>query len=126
MSPHAHDACPRCGSSLHLRKPDSVSRTAALLVAAVVLYIPANALPIMTVKMLGQGEPATILSGCQHLIHAGMYSLALLIFFASVLVPLLKIVGLSYLVWSVHRRSTWKPRERTKLYRIVEAVGRCR
>ena len=120
----AHSSCRRCGSSIHLRKPESVSRTAALLVAAAVFYVPANALPIMTVKMLGDGEPNTILSGCQHLIHAGMWSLAFLIFFASVLVPILKIVGLSYLVWSVHRRSTWRPRERTKLYRVVEAVGR--
>ena len=119
-----HARCARCGSPLHLRKPDSVSRTAALLIAATILYIPANALPIMTVKMLGRGSPNTILSGCMHLLEGGMWSLALLVFFASVFVPMMKILGLAFLVWSVHRRSEWRPRERTQLYRVVEAVGR--
>ena len=116
--------CPRCAAPVHGRKPESFQRTAALVFTAAVLYIPANLFPIMTVVSFGKGEADTILSGVIHLAHGGMMSLALLVFFASVLVPVLKLVGLSFLLWSVHRRSHWRPRDRTLLYRIIESVGR--
>jgi paraquat-inducible protein A len=119
-----HARCPRCGAALHRRKPHSVARTWALLIAACILYVPANLLPVMTVTSFGQGEPDTILSGVKVLIQAGMWPVALLVFFASITVPVLKIVALTWLLISVQRRSRWRPRDRTVLYRVVESVGR--
>jgi paraquat-inducible protein A len=116
--------CPRCASVIHRRIPNALERCVALLVAAVLLYFPANIYPVMTVIMLGRGEPSTILGGVQELLSGGMWPLALLVFFASITVPVLKMIGLIYLVLSVQRRSRTRLRERTHLYRIVEAVGR--
>jgi len=115
--------CPRCGSSLHHRKNNSIERTWALLLAAAVLFIPANVYPIMEVIQFGQGEPDTILSGVTKLIGAGMWGLGLLVFFVSIVVPLAKLVSLVWLLRSVERRSTWNPRDRTRLYRVTEMVG---
>ena len=121
----AHGApCPRCGVGLHRRKPDSVTRTWALIVTATILYIPANLYPIMTVTSFGQGEPDTILSGVRVLLEEGMWPVALLVFFASVTVPVLKLAGLSYLLISVQRRQRRRARDRTLLYRVIEGVGR--
>ena len=116
--------CPRCEAHLHLRKPNSISRTWALLIAAYILYIPANLLPVMTVISFGKGEADTILSGVKELIHAGMLPIALLVFFASITVPVLKPLALTYLLLSVQYKSQWRPRQRTKLYRLTEVVGR--
>ncbi len=116
--------CPRCGATLHHRKPNSLARTWALIIAAMIFYIPANTLPVMTVISFGEGEPDTILSGVVTLIENRMWALALLVFFASFVVPLMKILGLAYLLISVQRRSAWRPQDRTRLYRIVDAVGR--
>jgi len=121
---HIHARCPRCGAALHLRKPNSVARTWALLLAAVIFYIPANVLPIMKVVSFGKAQSDTIMSGVIYFIESGSWYLALLIFFASVVVPVLKIIVLSYLLISVQRRSHWRPADRTRLYRITEAVGR--
>jgi len=119
-----HPRCPRCGAALHPRKPDSLARTWALTLTAYILYIPANVLPVMSVTMTGKGEPDTILSGVKELALGGMWPLALLVFFASVTVPVLKLLMLTYLLLSVQFKSHWRPRERTVLYRITEAVGR--
>ena len=116
--------CPRCEAHIHLRKPNSLSRTWALLIAAYILYVPANLLPVMTVISFGKGEADTILSGVKELIHAGMLPIALLVFFASITVPVLKLLVLTFLLLSVHYKSQWRPRERTFLYRITEIVGR--
>jgi len=125
LPPGSHSGrCPRCGAALHHRKPHSLARTWALLIAAIILYIPANVLPVMTVTTFGRGEPDTILSGVKLLIQAGMWPVALLVFIASITVPVLKIVALFYLLISVQFRSHWRPRDRTTLYRVVEAVGR--
>lgn len=119
-----HLCCPRCGEALHRRKPDSIQRTWALEIAAVVCYVPANLLPIMTVTSLGQTQSDTIMSGVIFLLSHGMWPLALVVFVASVLVPLLKLLILLYLLISVQMRSTRQPRDRTRLYRITESVGR--
>jgi paraquat-inducible protein A len=127
MSGVAHDAgaeCPRCGTPLHRRKHDALARAFALSVAAIILYIPANLFPAMTIVSLGQAQAATILGGVIELLDAGMAPLAILIFFASVTVPLAKLVGLGYLIWSVRSRSRFRPRDRTRLYRVIAAVGR--
>jgi paraquat-inducible protein A len=92
--------------------------------AACIQYIPANLLPVMTVTSLGRGEPDTILSGVKAMIELGMWPVALLVFFASITVPVLKLIGLIYLMLSVQFRSTWRRRDRTAMFRIIEAVGR--
>ena len=116
--------CPRCGSALHLRKPSSLSRSWALVIAAYLLYIPANLLPVSTIVYLGNGEPDTIMSGVIMLFQTGDAPIALLLFFASIAVPMLKLIILTWLLISVHFRSKWKPRDRTAMYRLIELIGR--
>jgi paraquat-inducible protein A len=116
--------CPRCGAALHLRKPNSLTRTWALVIAAFLLYIPANVYPVLIVDRLGRQESDTILSGVQELFAAGMVPIALLVFFASITVPLLKLLGLSFLMLSVQFRWFGSPRTRTLLYRLIESIGR--
>jgi paraquat-inducible protein A len=121
---HAAAVCPRCGAALHARKPDSLARTWALVIAAAICYVPANMLPIMKVTSLGNTQADTILSGVIYLLVHGMWPLALVVFIASVFVPLAKLIILVYLLISVQRRSQWRPVDRTRLYRLTEAVGR--
>jgi len=116
--------CPRCGSALHLRKTDSLQRTMALVITASLLYIPANVLPIMTTEQLGRTIHSTILGGVVLLMEMGSYPIAAVIFIASVLVPLGKLLALIWLCWSVRRRHASSPRERTQLYRVTEFIGR--
>jgi len=123
LLPAVHAYCPRCADHLHQRKRESLTRTWALLVTAVLLLFPANLLPIMTVIRFGQGDPSTILGGVLHLIEGGMWPLGLIVFFASIMVPLSKLVALVFLLFSVHRRSSWRPEDRTRLYRMTEVIG---
>ncbi|MEZ4524440.1 MAG: paraquat-inducible protein A [Desulfobacterales bacterium] len=116
--------CPRCGAVLHSRKPASLSRTWALLAAACIFYIPANVLPITTVTTLGQPQSDTIISSVIYFIRTGMWPIAAVIFTASILVPLLKLLILIYLLTSVHGGWIKRREDRTRLYRITEAVGR--
>jgi paraquat-inducible protein A len=116
--------CPRCGAGVHPRKPDSIGRTWAFLIAAFVLYIPANALPIMDTSSLFDAQRDTILSGVVYLWTTGSWVTALIVFIASIVTPLLKLVTLSALVISVQRKSTWRPHLRARLYRVVSLVGR--
>ena len=123
--PDDHGAhCPRCHGHLHYRKPASLQRAWALLFAAALMYIPANVYPIMRVTSLGRSQSDTILSGVVHLVQHGSWPLALVVFVASVAVPLAKIFALGHLLISVGRRSGRKPLERTKLYRLTEIFGR--
>ncbi len=126
VAPVAHHGspCPRCGASRHWRKPESLTRAWSLMITAIILYVPANVYPVMTVISFGAGSPDTILSGVEELALAGMWPLALLVFFASITVPVLKIIGLSILLITTQRGSQWRLRDRTVLYRIVESVGR--
>ena len=90
-------ACPRCGASLHARKQNSLQYTAALLITAAILYLPANLYPIMITDALGQTEESTIVGGVVLLINLGSIPVAMVIFVASVVVPVGKLVALSYL-----------------------------
>lgn len=116
--------CPRCGAALHQRKPNSIARTWALVLAACIFYIPANVLPITMTTSMGKVQADTIMSGVIYFMVSGSWAIALVIFIASIIVPLLKILALSYLLISVQRKSDWRPHDRTRLYRITEAVGR--
>jgi paraquat-inducible protein A len=115
--------CPRCGFALHARKPHSVQRTVAWLLAAAVLYVPANLLPVMATQSILGRESHTIVGGIIELWGSGSRELALIVFIASIAVPLLKITTLALLAWTAHRRSLWRQRERAALYRLVETVG---
>lgn len=115
--------CPRCGAALHRRKPHSLQYAWAFLIAAVICYIPANLMPIMLTDMLSGTQRDTIMSGVVYLWQGGSWPLALVVFIASVLVPLLKILSMLLLLLTVHWRSRWAPRQRTRLYRLLEVVG---
>jgi paraquat-inducible protein A len=117
-------SCPRCAGTLHARKPNSESRTWALVAAATLFYIPANVLPVTHTTYLGSTQSDTILSGVAYFITSGSWHIALIIFVASIVVPALKILSLVFLLVSVRRRSTWRPEERTRLYHITELIGR--
>ena len=116
--------CPRCGARLHLRKPDSLGRTAALVLAAMILYLPANLLPITVTTAIGTRQADTILSGVIYFMQTGSWEIASVIFIASVFVPFAKLIILVLLLVSVRFRWRWRPRDRTVLYRLTELVGR--
>ena len=124
VAPESLHRCPRCRAALHLRKPDSLQRTVALVVTASLLYIPANVLPIMTTDQLGRAIDSTILGGVVLLIHHGDYPIAAVIFIASVMVPVSKLLALSWLCWSVTRRQPTSRHQRARLYRATELVGK--
>lgn len=116
--------CPRCGAMLHFRKPQSVHRCWALVIASYILYIPANTLIMMETGSLITYREDTIVSGVVHLWKTGSWGIATIVFIASVAIPLLKLFTLTFLLFTVQRRSTWRPRQRMRLYRLVEGVGR--
>jgi paraquat-inducible protein A len=120
----AHRQCPRCGSSLHPRRRDSIAATWAFSLAALLLYLPANVYPVLTVTWFGSGEPNTILGGVRELIRSGLWPLAVLVFFASIAVPVLKLISLGILLITTQRHSRWRLHDRTTLYRVVEGIGR--
>ena len=116
--------CPRCDAELEFRRHDSIQRTWALIIAAAVCYLPANILPIMISNQLGRVEEDTIISGVILLYNTGSAVLAGIVLIASVVIPLAKLIALAYLLITVQRGSVRKNRDRAKLYRLVEIVGR--
>lgn len=120
---HSRARCPRCETRVYTRKPDSLARAWAYLIAATILYIPANLLPIMLTTKMYDTETSTIVSGVIELWQTGAWDLAIIVFTASVVVPILKIVLLSFLLISTQMRSRWRQRERTRLYRVIEYIG---
>jgi paraquat-inducible protein A len=116
--------CPRCGHSLHPRKPNSIGRTWALLLTAAILTLPANLLPIMEVDYFGVPDRSTIMDGIVYFFKEGSYGIGLVIFVASVLVPLFKIVGLVIILLSIHYRWQSWLRHKTIMFRAIEFIGR--
>lgn len=116
-------ACPRCGSALHRRKSASYTRTWALLIAAFLFYLPANLLPITRTASLGDVDDNTILTGVVELWVKGSPYLAVIVFTASIVVPMLKFFALGLLLISSRRRSEWAQRQRSQLFRLVEFIG---
>jgi paraquat-inducible protein A len=119
-----HLRCPRCHARLHARKPHSLVVTTVLVVCAALLYIPANVLPVMDTRTIFDDEPDTIMSGVLVLLDSGSWPIALLVFVASIVVPLLKILALGVLLYSAWRRSPRRRLQRSELYRMVEFIGR--
>ena len=124
LAPSSQHHCPRCGAPLHLRTGNSLQITTALLITASILYIPANLYPIMITDTITGVEISTILGGVVLLIKLGSVPVALVIFIASVMVPLAKLAAMFYLVWSVERSDRENHRQRTKLYLIAEFIGK--
>jgi paraquat-inducible protein A len=116
--------CPRCESPLSARRPHSLSTTAALVITAAVLYIPANVIPVMRTHEIFSDDDDTILSGVISLAHQGSWPIALLVFFASIVVPLLKLIALGDILFAIARGRVGNARQRSRLFRIVEFVGR--
>ncbi len=116
--------CPRCAAPLYVRRPHSLSTSAALVITAALLYIPANVLPVMHTHEIFSDEDDTIMSGVISLVHQGSWPIALLVFFASIVVPLLKLVALGEILFAISRGRVRHTRQRSRLFRIVEFVGR--
>ncbi|MDX2478815.1 MAG: paraquat-inducible protein A [Desulfuromusa sp.] len=116
--------CPRCSGEMHQRKPNSLMRTWALLIAAIIFYIPANVLPMTITSAVGSTSADTIMSGVIYFIHSGSWEIALVIFTASIFVPFMKFIILIYLLLSVQFKSIKRPKKRTRFYHFTEAVGR--
>lgn len=116
--------CPRCSAPVSKRKAATLQRTSALLVAAVLLYVPANVLTVMTTTTMFKRQENTILGGVFYLWRTGTWPLAIVIFLFSIVVPAAKFAGLAFLAYTSARRSRWRPIGRTRLYRAIELVGR--
>lgn len=121
---HAVSACPRCGRRLHARKPASLLRAWTFLIAAIVLYLPANILPIMTMESIFGGQTDTIMSGVVFLWTTGSWPLAIIVFVASIVVPLLKMLALLTILIAVQTRVRARCHDLARLYRLLEIVGR--
>jgi len=124
-APGAHEGrCPRCDEELHFRKPASLQRTLAYLIAAAICYIPANVLPVMTTITAKGRESDTIMQGVVLLWSPHGWPLSLIVLFASIMIPSAKIAALGYLLYTVRRGSIQNNAQRIRMYRIVEAIGR--
>ena len=116
--------CIRCREPMHRRKTNSRHRAAALVLTGLVLYVPANVYPVFTIISFGHGAPATILDGVMELMNGSDWPLAVIVFTASIAVPLLKLVGLGFLLLSIQLKSRSRLVDRTRLYRLIELVSR--
>ena len=116
--------CRRCGANLHRRKPESMQVTWALVISGVILYIPANLYPVFTIVSFGRGNTSTILGGVRQLLDGGDWPLAIIIFVASIVVPLIKLIGLGWLLIATRRPQPRRLIANTKLHRLIEVIGR--
>ena len=116
--------CPRCAATLHARKPDAFRRTTALVITGFLLYVPANFIPVLTTVRLGRADENTILSGVIELVHNDLWPLAIIVFSASIILPLLKLCGLTWMLIATHLRSRRLLVPRTRFYRMIDLVGR--
>jgi paraquat-inducible protein A len=117
--------CPRCTTPLRALKPMALQQSTAYLIAAAMLYVPSNLLPVMSTRSVlhGGDRSHTLIGGIGELWSTGSWELAVIVFVASIVVPMMKMVTLTLLIATAHRRSRWRQRERAKLYRMIEAVG---
>ena len=115
--------CPRCGYALHARKPQSLQRTWAFLAASALAYVPANLLPLMSTTSGFRRSTHTLLGGITELWMSDAWGLAIIVFIASIVVPLAKIGALALLAWSVRAAPRWRQLDRARLFRMIEAVG---
>lgn len=124
LLPEQQQQCHVCHTKTTVRLHDSLSKTTAYLVTALILFLPANLLPIMQTNSLAGSQEDTILSGILHLWHSGAYFIAVIVLIASFITPLFKMISIGYLCYSCYRRSTKHLLFRTKLYHFNELIGR--
>ena len=124
LSPAEARHCPRCGARLHLRKPNSVQITLALVCTAMLFYIPANLLPIMSTTLLGNKTDSTILGGVVLFIEHGSWFVALVILIASVVIPLAKIAAIIWLCMAVQSDQKLHHYDLTRMFRTIEFIGK--
>jgi len=117
-------SCLRCNAPVHFRKPHSVSKTWALLISSIILYLPANILPIMEVTFLGDTTASTIMDGIVYFFQHGSYGIGVIIFTASILVPSFKIIGMMLILFSLQFRWIRWLRHKTLMYRFIHFIGR--
>ena len=115
--------CSRCHTVFYQRKPKSLQHTLAWTLAALFMFLPANVMPIMIFTTLGKEDSSTILSGIFTFLELGMYPVAIIVFVASFIIPLAKIIGLFILIYGVKLGRNLEPTQRTKLYHVVEFLG---
>jgi paraquat-inducible protein A len=120
---HAGGACPRCAAALHHRKPHAFRVTAALVAAGLMLYVPANALPVLTLISFGNRQSNTIITGVLELIRNRLWPLAIIVFLASIVVPLLKLCGLTWMLLATLQGSSRMLITRTRFFRLMDTVG---
>lgn len=118
------EACLRCHSPIHHRKPFSVQKTWAYLIAASIAIFPANLIPISILLTNGKRLEDTIFSGVASLVKNGMPGIAIIIFVASIVVPVAKILGLSYLLLAIQFKRKIFHRHRMTLYFVIKWIGR--
>lgn len=116
--------CPRCAARLEARTTNSLALTTALVAAGLILYLPANLLPMAMTIQFTSPAPYTVFGGIVDLADAGLWGLALLVFVASFAIPLLKLTGMAWLLWSVHSGSTRALRLKTELHHTIHEIGR--
>jgi len=116
--------CPRCGEEVHLRIPDSIQHTWALVIASIIFYIPANLFPMMHVHTFAGTQSDTILSGVLYFLETGSYLIAAVIFIASIVVPITKLLILIYLLISVQHNKPVNQLRRKRLYALTELIGK--
>lgn len=116
--------CPRCSLTLRARKPDAMARAAALSLAALVLYIPANLYPMTGSSQAGYDTHHRIIDGVRELFQAGLWPFGIVIFCASIAIPLLKLVGMGWFLASVRGRSRRHLKLKTAAYKLIDELGR--
>jgi len=118
------DMCSRCDAPLQERKPDSLVRTWALVITASIFYVPSNIYPVMSIAQFGHIHSYTILGGIQELARMGLWPVAILVFTASIAIPLFKLASLGFLLVQIQRKSSTYLVGQTRLYRLIEFIGR--
>jgi len=117
-------ACPRCGTVLHPRQPHAISRAWSLTIASAFLYIPANIYPFMAFTKFARTQDFTIMHGIIELAQVGLWPLALLVFFASITIPLVKLLTMTYILTATHTGSPDHLLLRTRAWRVLDFIGR--
>jgi paraquat-inducible protein A len=116
--------CPRCGTTLHRRHPHALQRSTAFALAGLIMLVPANVLPVLSSNLLGEARTDTIFSGVVSLYRDGLWGIALIVFTASIVVPLLKLVSLAFLIYAARGGPSPRRRGLTRLYAFVKFIGR--
>lgn len=123
LRPGTAAECCRCGSIISKHRGDSLGRTAAFSLAALIFYVPANIYPILRMNFYGAYSESTVWDGCVRLFQDDQWFVAAIVFLASIAVPLFKLLGLFFLVVTVRLKSTRWRQERTRIYKIIDVIG---